>query len=79
MKDVKVLGMGCAKCRATAKLIEEVARAAGVAIRLEKIEDPAAIAGYGVLATPSVVVDGAVVHSGGIPPRDAVAAWLAAR
>ena len=77
MKDVKVLGMGCAKCKATAALIAEVARERGVEARVEKVEDPAAIAGYGVMSTPGVVVDGKVVHSGGVPGRDAVASWLA--
>lgn len=77
MRSVKVLGMGCAKCKTTAALIAEVAKAAGIELALEKVEDPAAIAGYGVLATPGVVVDGKVVHSGGVPSREAVAAWLA--
>lgn len=78
MKVIKVLGSGCANCKATAKLIEETAKAAGVEVRLEKVEDMAAIAGYGVLATPGVVVDGLVVHSGGVPRREAVRAWLGA-
>lgn len=78
MKDVQVLGIGCAKCKTVLKLIEDVAKAEGVEVRLTKVEDPSAIAGYGVLSTPGVVVDGVVVHSGGLPGRDKVAAWLAA-
>jgi small redox-active disulfide protein 2 len=78
MKVIKVLGSGCANCRATVKLVEETAKAAGVEVRVEKIEDLAAIAGYGLLATPGVVVDGLVVHSGGVPRREAVRAWLEA-
>lgn len=76
MKNIKVLGTGCANCKATLKLIEDVAKAKGVEIKLEKVEDMAAIVGYGVLSTPGVVVDGKVVHSGGLPSRDKVLGWL---
>jgi len=30
------------------------------------------------MRTPAVVVEGKVVHAGGIPARDAIAGWLAA-
>ena len=76
MKNIKVLGTGCANCKATLKLIEDVAKAKGVEIQLEKVEDIAAIVGYGVLSTPGVVVDGKVVHSGGLPSRDKILSWL---
>ncbi len=76
MKNVKVLGTGCAKCRNTVALIEQVAAATGQAVELEKVEDIQAIMGYGVMSTPAVVVDGKVVHAGGLPDRDSVARWL---
>lgn len=76
MKNVKVLGAGCANCKATMKLIADVAKAKGVEIELEKVEDIVAIAGYGILSTPGVVVDGKVVHSGGVPSRDKILGWL---
>lgn len=76
MKNVKVLGTGCANCRNTVQLVESVARERGVDITLEKVEDMQAIVGYGVMRTPAVVVDGKVVHAGGVPDRAAVASWL---
>lgn len=76
MKNIKVLGTGCANCNATMKLIEETAKAKGVEIQLEKVEDMAAILGYGVMSTPGVVIDGKVVHSGGVPSKSAVEGWL---
>lgn len=77
MKDIKVLGSGCANCRTTLKLIEEVAQARGAAINLEKVDDMAAILGYGVISTPGVMIDGKVVHAGGVPDRRKVEGWLA--
>jgi small redox-active disulfide protein 2 len=78
MKEVKVLGTGCANCRTTIRLIEDVARERAVDVRLEKVERIEDIVATGVLRTPGVVIDGKVVHAGGIPTRDAIAGWLAA-
>ena len=76
MKEIKVLGTGCANCNTTLKLIEEVAAEKGVAITLSKVEDLPEIMRYGVMSTPGVVIDGKVVHAGGVPSRDKIAAWL---
>ena len=77
MKNVKVLGTGCANCKATVKLIEDAARAKNVAVDLEKVENIADIMAYGVMSTPGVVIDGRVVHAGGVPDKSAVEGWLA--
>ena len=73
---IKVLGPGCANCKNTLKLIEEMAKEKGVELQLEKVEDMQAIMSYGVMSTPGVVVDGKVVHAGGVPSRDKIAGWL---
>jgi len=78
MKDIKVLGSGCCSCSSTIKLIEETAKAKGVEVRLEEVEDLKAIAGYGILSTPGVVIDGKVVHAGGVPERAKIEQWLSA-
>jgi len=76
MKSVKVLGTGCRNCEVTYRLIDEVARAKGVAIELEKVETIDEIMRLGVLLTPGVIVDGKIVHSGGVPNRKTVESWL---
>jgi small redox-active disulfide protein 2 len=76
MKMIKVLGTGCANCKSTVALIEQVASAKGVAIELEKIEDPRDIMRYGIMSTPGVVIDGKIVHAGGIPTRDKIVQWF---
>ena len=78
MKNIKVLGSGCANCKTVAKLIAAVAEEKGVAIELEKVEEIREIMSFGILSTPGVVVDGQVVHSGGIPSRDKIEQWLTA-
>ncbi|WML91407.1 thioredoxin family protein [Thiothrix lacustris] len=75
--EIKVLGTGCASCNTTYKLIEDIAREKGVTLALEKVEDLPTIMGYGVMSTPGVVVDGKVVHAGGVPSKASVEGWLA--
>lgn len=76
MKEIKVLGTGCAKCKSTVALIEQVAHAKGVAVKLEKVEELRDIMSYGVMSTPGVVVEGKVVHVGGVPSREKIEQWL---
>jgi len=76
MKQIKVLGSGCRNCETTARLIADIAAAKGVHIELEKVTDMAAIIGYGIMSTPGVVIDGQVVHAGGVPDRKKIEGWL---
>jgi len=76
--DIKVLGTGCANCKTTMKLIEDVAAEKGVTANIEKVEDIQGIMSYGVMSTPGVVIDGKVVHAGGVPSRDKIEHWLSA-
>ena len=76
--DIKVLGTGCANCKATIALIEQVAKANGVPVTLQKVEELRDIMSYGVMSTPGVVIDGKVVHAGGVPGRDKIELWLSA-
>ena len=76
MKNIKVLGTGCKNCETTARLIEIAARQAGLEIELEKVTDIAEIMAYGVMSTPAVVVDGKLVHAGGLPGPDLIRQWV---
>lgn len=76
IKKIKVLGSGCCNCEITASAIAQAAKEARVKIELEKVTDIAEIMSFGVMSTPGVVVDGKVVHSGGIPGPDLVRAWV---
>lgn len=78
MKHIEVLGSGCARCKSLAELVKQAAAQTGVAIELEKVEDMAQIVAHGVMSTPALVIDGQVVHSGGLPTLDKIVAWLQA-
>jgi small redox-active disulfide protein 2 len=77
MKDVKVLGPGCKRCDAAVQMVKDAAAQAGVEVSVAKVTDYAEIAGYGIASTPGIVVDGKVVHAGGLPKADDLLKWLA--
>ncbi len=76
MKDIKVLGSGCTKCKLTFEAIEKVALQESIHVSLQKVESLADIMAYRVLSTPGVVVDGKVVHVGSVPSRELILSWL---
>ncbi|HEX7374374.1 MAG TPA: thioredoxin family protein [Steroidobacteraceae bacterium] len=78
MRIVKVLGPGCARCQAAADMVRDQAAKHGIEVAVEKVTDYAAIASFGIASTPGIVIDGRVVHAGGLPKPDDVARWLAA-
>lgn len=67
MKDLKILGGGCANCKTLYKNAEEAAKNLGVECSFEKVTDFKKIAEYGVMRTPALVIDGKVVVSGSVP------------
>ena len=76
MLQVLVLGSACSKCQATTDMLERVTKDLGVAVKIKKITNHDQIQALGVYHTPAVMVDGELVHSGGIPSHHAVALWL---
>jgi len=75
--EIKVLGTGCSNCKTTVKLVEEIAKEKGASVNLEKVEDIQDIMKFNILSTPGVVIDGVVVHAGGVPSREKVETWFA--
>lgn len=78
MKNIKVLGPGCKRCQATEDMVKVAANALGIEASVEKITDYAEMAKYGIVSTPGIVIDGKVVHAGGVPREDDLKRWLQA-
>ena len=77
MKRLQILGTGCQKCRLLTEHTEEAARELGIQYTLEKVTDVNAIADFGVMATPALVVDGEVKVAGRVPSTSAIRALIA--
>lgn len=65
--EIKVLGPGCHNCEVLEARTREALAGLGVEATIEKVTDAAEILGYGVMSTPGLVVDGAVVVAGKVP------------
>lgn len=61
---IKILGSGCKKCVALGENANTALQAAAIDAEIEKITDVIAIAGYGIMSTPGLVIDEKVVSSG---------------
>ncbi|MBD3775328.1 MAG: TM0996/MTH895 family glutaredoxin-like protein [Rhodobacteraceae bacterium] len=78
MKDIQVLGPGCKRCQTTEDMVKAAASELGIEASVEKITDYAEMAKYGIASTPGIVIDGKVVHAGGLPKEDDLKRWLQA-
>jgi len=76
MKEIKVLGTGCAKCSKTADAISTIANELNIDVNVIKETNPEVIMSYGVMSTPAVIIDEVNVHSGSIPHRQSIELWL---
>lgn len=76
MKRIQILGPGCARCRVLFEHAEQAARELGLEYEIEKITDIDAIVGYGVMATPALIVDGQLKVAGRVPSAQQLKAAL---
>jgi small redox-active disulfide protein 2 len=70
MKQIQILGSGCAKCQQLTELTKQAADSLGIQYELEKVTQIQDIMKYGVMTTPALVVDGRVKIAGKVPTVD---------
>lgn len=64
MKEIKILGTGCAGCKALYATVEKVVGDLGINVTLTKEEDIMKIMEYNVMSLPAIVIDEKVVAKG---------------
>ncbi len=65
--EIKVLGTGCSKCKATYETVNKVVKENNINATVTKVEDIMEIMKYNVMNMPAIVIDGKVVISGKTP------------
>jgi small redox-active disulfide protein 2 len=73
---IEVLGPGCQKCSVLYQHAEQAARELGLEYEIEKVTDISTIMGYGVMATPALVVDGEIRLSGRVASAEQIKGLL---
>ena len=76
MKKIQILGTGCPKCKKLAEAAEEAAKALGIPYEIEKVTAINDIIGFGVMATPSLAIDGKVVLVGRVASAEEIKKFL---
>ena len=72
MKNIQILGSGCAKCQKLADNAAAAARELGLEFTVEKITDINRIAEFGIMLTPGLAVDGEVKSFGRLLSADQI-------
>jgi small redox-active disulfide protein 2 len=78
VKNIKILGTGCPKCRQLADNAKAAADQLGIEYELEKVTEINDIMKHGVMLTPGLVVDGELKSSGKVPDVETIKKMLQA-
>lgn len=73
---VRILGPGCPACHGLAQMLLSLLSELGLAADVEEVADLKEIAAAGVMATPALIINGALKAAGRVPPRETLKKWL---
>jgi small redox-active disulfide protein 2 len=65
--EIKILGTGCPRCNEVEKRTINALAELNVAADVQKVKNISAIAEYGILGTPGLIINGKIKSSGRIP------------
>ncbi|MGE5423179.1 MAG: thioredoxin family protein [Ignavibacteriales bacterium] len=74
--EIKVLGMGCAKCNQLHKDVINILAEMDVAADVEKVEDIKKVMSYKVMSTPALVINGKVKAAGKVPRPEEIKKYI---
>jgi len=74
--EIKVLGQGCARCDKLEQDVISILTELNIAAEVQHVREPMAIAEYGILGTPALVINGMIQSAGRVPSRDEIRKWI---
>jgi small redox-active disulfide protein 2 len=77
VKQIKILGSGCARCERLADTARQAAEQLGIEYQMEKVKDLQEYPRYGLMMTPGLVIDGELKVQGKVPSVEEIKALLA--
>ncbi len=76
--EIKIYGTSnCSRCKGLYELVKEVVAEKDISADVEHVTDIKAVAAAGVMASPSLAIDGKIVASGRVPKKKEIERWLA--
>jgi small redox-active disulfide protein 2 len=76
MKQIKVLGPGCPKCKTTYTNVLEALKRTGTQAEVTKVEDIEEMMAYNILTTPVLMIDEQIKIKGRVAQVDEIVALL---
>lgn len=77
--NIKVLGTGCKKCDKVYNMLIEIKEEEAFDLQIDKVEDLKSIVAYGVMTTPTLVIDGDILFKGTVPSKKKLIKEITAR
>ena len=74
--EIKVLGPGCTQCDMLDKILMEVLSEMKILAHMEHVRDIKEIGKYGVMGTPSLIINEKVMSVGKVPTKEKLKKWL---
>lgn len=76
MDSIKILGSGCKKCNELERNTKAALLHLGLDLTVTHVTDFAAIAAYGVMTTPALVLDQKVLSAGKVLKKEEIASLI---
>lgn len=76
MTSVKILGVGCSKCRTLEAKVRDLVAKNDLEAEVIKVEDFQEMMGYGIMMTPGLVINEKLKSTGIIPKEEQLLKWL---
>jgi small redox-active disulfide protein 2 len=73
---VKILGVGCVKCRKLEEKVKEVINKNSINATVEKVTDINDMMKYNIMMTPGLVINEKLKSYGNIPKDEQILKWL---
>jgi small redox-active disulfide protein 2 len=69
---IEILGVGCPKCKQLTANTEAAVKELNISAEISKVSDIGKIVEYGVMMTPALAVDGAVISAGKVLSKEEI-------
>jgi small redox-active disulfide protein 2 len=74
--NIKILGIGCPKCRRLEEKVKELLSANNITADIEKITDVNEMMKYNIMMTPGLVINEKLKSTGNIPKDEQILNWI---